>query len=182
MLETSKTSLNISNSSDSTRKRYKRLIKKLGKKRLHPIDDPDDLVFIEFNKNPENAELPEKYRYPLRDDTKYKYVLREGIPIDKLNKYICANTSPGVFELLKDNPMIPMDWSLLAKHPDAFSDKDELINRITELETKHKDMEFWDRFWKSLCENTNPIVINFIKEKIEKKGYLKYLKKSTSKS
>ena len=183
-----------SKSSDSTKKRYTRLfykaikdipigedIKEANKykefyKAIKEIpklgDDITEKLFVSHLKKHirklfKDTEIPDKYRYPLRDDRKYKYVLRKGIPIAKLNNYLCGNTSPGVFELLKDNPTIPMDWSLLAKHPDAFSNKDELINKITELETIHKNREFWNRFWCSLCENTNPIVINFIKEKIK---------------
>jgi thiol-disulfide isomerase/thioredoxin len=186
-------SLLNSKSSDSTKKRYTRLfykaikdipigedIKEANKykefyKAIKEIpklgDDITEKLFVSHLKKHirklfKDTEIPDKYRYPLRDDRKYKYVLRKEIPIAKLNNYLCGNTSPGVFELLKDNPTIPMDWSLLAKHPEAFSNKDELINRITDLETKHKDREFWNRFWCSLCENTNPIVINFIKKKI----------------
>jgi hypothetical protein len=188
--------LNSSKSSDSTKKRYtKRLYKTLKNKHIVdkditedankykefyevikgiPIvkgnDDITEKLFISFLQNHiktrKDTEIPEKYRYPLRDDLKYKYVLRKEIPIAKLNNNLCGNTSPGVFELLKDNPMIPMDWSLLAKHPDAFLNEDELIKKISEL--KHKNTAFCDRFWSSLCENTNPMVINYIKEKILK--------------
>ena len=183
-------SLLNSKSSDSTKKRYTRLfykaikdipigedIKEANKykefyKAIKEIpklgDDITEKLFVSnlkkhIRKLFKDTEIPDKYRYPLRDDRKYKYVLRKEIPIAKLNNYLCGNTSPGVFELLKDNPTIPMDWSLLAKHPDAFYDENELINRITELEKEYKDTVFWNRFWCSLCENTNPIVINFIK-------------------
>ena len=167
-------SSNSSKSSDSTRKRFHRgfanVIKHL------PIGDASEHVLTHFQKLHKVEEIPDKYRYPLRDDKKYKYVLRKEIPIDKLfvnNLY--SNTNPGVFEVLYDNNY-KINWSILAKHPDAFTKKLELENIIKSGVSSE--------FWVSLCENTNPNVIKFIEEKIdkEKKEYKSdYEKKRTFK-
>lgn len=123
----SKRSFNSSKSSDSTRKRYDRQFAKVIK-RL-PIGDAYEHVFTHFQKLREEKEVPDKYRYPLRDDKKYKYVLRNEVPKDKLKKSLCENPSPGVFELLFDMKF-RIDWSLLVKHPDAFTKKNQLENII----------------------------------------------------
>jgi hypothetical protein len=95
------------------------------------------------------------------------YVLRKEIPIDKLSKFtdsLYENPSPGVFEVFFDNS-IKINWDKLAKHPYAFTKKYQLENIIK--------LGVSSEFWLSLCENTNPNVIEFIKEKIakEKKEY-----------
>lgn len=156
-------SSNSSNSSDSTRKRFHRgFVKEI--KRL-PIGDASEYVFEDVFKHlqkklHEVEEIPDKYRYPLRDDKKYKYVLRKEIPIDKLIiDRLYSNPSPGVFEVLYDNNY-KIDWSILAKHPDAFTEISQIENIIKSGVSSG--------FWLSLCENTNPIVIKFIEEKINK--------------
>lgn len=158
----SKKLFNSSKSSDSTRERFHRgFVKEI--KRL-PIGDASEYVFEDVFKHLQNLheveEIPDKYRYPLRDDEKYKYVLRKEIPIDKLfvnNLYL--NTNPGVFEVLYDNNY-KINWSILAKHPDAFTEISQIENIIKSGVSSE--------FWLSLCENTNPIVIKFIEEIINK--------------
>lgn len=155
-------SSNSSNSSDSTRKRFHRgLVKEI--KQL-PIGDAYEHVLEHVFEHLQNLheveEIPDKYRYPLRDDKKYKYVLRKEIPIDKLIiDCLYSNPSPGVFEVLYDNNY-KIDWSILAKHPDAFTEISQIENIIKSGVSSE--------FWLSLCENTNPMVIKFIEEKINK--------------
>jgi hypothetical protein len=158
-----------SKSSDSTRKRYDRQFAKLIKKL--PIGDAYEHVFTHFQKLRE--EIPDKYRYPLRDDKKYKYVLRNEIPQDKLKNSLCENPSPGVFELLFDMKF-RIDWSLLVKHPDAFTKKYQLENII---KGQHSRL-----LWYNLFMNTNPRVIKFVnkimeeeKNKDKKKEYYNIL-------
>ena len=146
-----------SKSSDSTRKRYDRQFAKVIK-RL-PIGDAYEHVFTHFQNLREVEEVPDKYRYPLRDDTKYKYVLRNEIPKDKLKNSLCGNPSPGVFELLFDMKF-RIDWSLLVKHPDAFTKKYQLENII-----KGKQSTL---LWYNLFMNTNPRVIKFVNKIMEK--------------
>jgi len=142
-----------SKSSDSTRKRYDRHFAKVIKKL--PIGDAYEHVFTHFQNL---REVPDKYRYPLRDDTKYKYVLRNEIPKDKLKNSLCGNPSPGVFELLFDMKF-RIDWSLLVKHPDAFTKKYQLENIIKGQQST--------LFWYNLFMNTNPRVIKFVNKIME---------------
>ena len=153
-------------------------ILKKNKEKLYLNDDITEKLFLsnfkEYIKElHRDREIPDKYRYPLRDDNKYKYVLRKELPKGKLNNYLCGNTSPGVFEELDSYPyQFLIDWSLLAKHPDAFHDIN-VSDRIKQLKKETMDVAFWNRFWSNLCENTDPIVIKFIEKKIikEKKEY-----------
>jgi len=107
-----------------------------------------------------------------------EYVLIKGIPKDKLTNSLCENPSPGVFELLFDNSN-KIDWSLLAKHPYAFTKKYQLENIIKSGVSS--------KFWLSLCENTNLNVIEFMKNIIMKERekdkidqYLIFLAKNTN--
>jgi hypothetical protein len=156
--------LDSSKSSDSTAKRFNRSIAR-EIKRLD-IGDAYENVLERVLKSRRDTEIPDKYRYPLRDDKKYKYVLREEIPIDKLSKFrnfLCLNTSPGVFEVLFDNK-IKIDWFNLAKHPDAF-------NNLTQKEFYYymnKRIEAGE--WNTLCDNTHPFVIKTLAQKIREKG------------
>ena len=152
----SKRSFNSSKSSDSTRKRYNRQFAKVIKKLA--IGDAYEHVFTHFQKLREEKEVPDKYRYPLRDDKKYKYVLRNEVPKDKLTNSLCENPSPGVFELLFDMKF-KIDWSLLVKHPDAFTNNDQLENIIN---GRHSGL-----LWYNLFRNTNPRVIKFVNKIME---------------
>jgi len=144
-----------SKSSDSTRKRYNRQFAKVIKKL--PIGDAYEHVFTHFQKLREEIEVPDKYRYPLRDDKIYKYVLRNEIPKDKLTNSLCENPSPGVFELLFDMKF-RIDWSLLVKHPDAITKKYQIENII---KGQHRLL------WYNLLMNTNPRVIKFVNKIME---------------
>jgi hypothetical protein len=160
-----------SKSSDSTRKRYDRQFAKVIKKL--DIGDAYEHVFTHFQKLREEVEVPDKYRYPLRDDKKYKYVLRNEVPQDKLTNSLCGNPSPGVFELLFDMKF-RIDWDKLVKHPDAFTKKYQLENIIRGQHSRF--------LWYNLFMNTNPRVIKFVnkimeeeKNKDKKKEYYNIL-------
>jgi hypothetical protein len=156
--------LDSSKSSDSTAKRFYRSIAREIKKL--DIGDAYENVLERVLESRRDTEILDKYRYPLRDDKKYKYVLREEIPIDKLSKFrnfLCLNTSPGVFEVLFDNK-IKIDYINLAKHPDAFTN----LTRKEIYYYMNKRIEAGE--WNTLCDNTHPFVIKTLAQKIREKG------------